>query len=63
MLKTYIVLFVNAETGKVGHDLFTAATYSEARRDFNDCYRHATYQILAVVEKPEVRTNASKGNF
>ena len=55
MLKTYIVLFMNAETGIVKHDLFCGGTPGEAVHNFNEIYRRATYQILAVVEKPEVK--------
>ena len=55
MCKNYIVLFMNERTGKVGFATFTDPTPGEARRSFHACYRHESYVILSVVEKPEIK--------
>lgn len=52
---TYAVVFQNTNSGKVGMDKFTEVSAGAAKRDFFDCYRHANYRVLAVVEIPEVR--------
>lgn len=54
MLKDWVVVFQNLETGKVAIDTFTERNESAARRAFWACYRHGDYRILTVVEKPEV---------
>lgn len=54
MLKDWVVVFQNLETGKVSLDTFTDRNEIEARKSFWACYRHAAYKILTVVEKPKV---------
>lgn len=54
MVKDWIVVFQNLNTGKVNIDTFTENSESAARRAFWACYRHGDYRILTVVEKPEV---------
>lgn len=58
--KNYIVLFMNARTGKVGFDIFTDLTPVAAKGSFHECYRHDNYKILSVVEKPEIDVEKRK---
>ena len=53
MAKDWALLIYNADTGKVSTEIFTEVSASEARRDFNDCYRHGNWKILAVAEVPD----------
>lgn len=46
---TWIVKFQNMETGKTGEDKFTARNRGEAVYSFKECYRHAVYKILDVI--------------
>lgn len=62
MIKDYIVMFMNMETGKVAIDTFAEKNEDEARYAFRQCYRHANYKILATVEKPEIHTERMKYN-
>lgn len=48
--KDWFVGYINIDSGKVGHDIFTAETESDAIFSFNACYRHHRYEILACVE-------------
>ena len=50
----YEVTARNEETGRTVTDTFYCASEAAARRDFRDCYRHATYTILSV--EPEAGT-------
>lgn len=61
--KNYIVLFMNARTGKVGFDIFTDPTPAAARGSFHVYYRHDNYKILSVVEKPEIDAAKRKGEW
>ncbi len=54
MCKDYIVVFQNAKTGRCGIDTFTENSVGKVRKAFHECYRHEVYNILAVIEKPEV---------
>lgn len=53
MLKNYFVGFLNLDTGKVGYDVFTDNTESEARHSFRECHRHYNYRILCCVPYKE----------
>ncbi len=46
-MNTYEIKF-SRENGTVGTDRFAAATEGQARKDFNECYRHGNYKILSV---------------
>lgn len=46
-MNTYKITFTR-ENGTQGSDHFTAATERQARKDFNDCYRHGTGAIVSV---------------
>lgn len=61
--KDYIVLFMNARTGKVGFDIFTDSKTAAARGSFHACYRHDNYKILSVVEKPEIDVTKRKSEW
>lgn len=54
MCKTYVVVFQNQKTGKVGMDKFTGPNKGAARKSFFDCYRYEVYKVLVTVEVPEV---------
>lgn len=49
-MKNFAVTYLNIDTGKVGVATFTDPDSKEALRSFKACYRHASYQILSVVE-------------
>lgn len=53
-MNTYKITFTR-ENGTQGADHFTAATEKQARKDFNECYRHGTGVIVSV---ELVRTDA-----
>lgn len=53
-MSTYKITFTR-ENGTQGADHFTAATEKQARKDFNECYRHGTGVIVSV---ELVRTDA-----
>lgn len=53
-MNTYKITFTR-ENGTQGADHFTAATEKQARKDFNECYRHGTGVIISV---ELVRTDA-----
>lgn len=53
-MNTYKITFTR-ENGTQGSDHFTAATEKQARKDFNECYRHGTGVIISV---ELVRTDA-----
>lgn len=53
-MNTYKITFTR-ENGTQGADHFTAATEKQARKDFNECYRHGTSVIVSV---ELVRTDA-----
>lgn len=46
-MNTYKITF-QRESGSTGSDLFTAATEAQARRDFNEVYRHGNGKITSV---------------
>ena len=46
-MNTYKITFTR-ENGTQGSDHFTAATERQARKDFNDCYRHSTATIISI---------------
>lgn len=54
--KNYAVVYQNLDTErkKVNVTTFFTKSESSARSDFHECYRHARYRILAVVEVPEI---------
>ena len=56
MIKTWAIVYQNERSKKVGMDRFSASSEAGARNDFNECYRHGNYKILAVVEIPEYET-------
>jgi hypothetical protein len=51
--KNYAITFYNCENKKVGVDVFTESNSEEVKKAFKECYRHALYKILSVVELPE----------
>lgn len=51
----YAVTYQSQTTGKVNVTVFTEPTPSEARKSFHACYRHDSYNILSVVEVPDVK--------
>lgn len=53
MYKTYAVMFMNKETKRINCTTFCCRNEAGARHDFNECYRHGDYVILAVAEVPE----------
>ena len=53
-MNIYKITFTR-ENGSQGTDNFVAATEKQARKDFNECYRHSTATIISV---ELVRTNA-----
>lgn len=46
---TWIVKFKNVETGNIGEDKFEAYSRGDAIHSFKECYRHAVYEILEVI--------------
>lgn len=46
-MNTYKITFTR-ENGVHGYDHFTAATESQARKDFVECYRHSTATIISI---------------
>ncbi len=63
MCKTYAVVFQNQRTGKVKMDMFTSPSEGAARSDFWACYRHESYEILTMVEVPEVKVETSTNSM
>ena len=53
MYKSYAVLYQNIDTKRISNTSFYSRSETEARHDFFECYRHANYRILSVVEIPE----------
>ena len=49
-MKNWFVGFLNLDTGKTGHALFSEETEREARIAFRECYRHYNYRVLCCVE-------------
>ena len=52
MVQSWAVTFLDNKTKRVRVDTFGACTAGEARRSFNECYRHGDYTILSAVPVP-----------